>query len=123
MKNYEIVFIVHPDQSEQIQSMIERYSSLVTDGKGLVHRTEDWGRRQLAYPIQKLAKAHYICMNIECSQDILDELENSFRYNDAILRHLLIKKKKPVTDLSIMMKSVKKEEANSLLDEDIDQSE
>jgi small subunit ribosomal protein S6 len=111
MRHYEVVFIVHPDQSEQVPAMVERYQTMVTGSGGQVHRTEDWGRRQLAYPIQKLVKAHYVCLNIECSQAILDELEHSFRYNDAVLRHLVIKTKKAQTTPSLMMKSVEREEA------------
>ncbi|WKU20656.1 30S ribosomal protein S6 [Advenella alkanexedens] len=111
MRHYEVVFIVHPDQSEQVPAMIERYQALVTGNNGVVHRLEDWGRRQLAYPIQKLVKAHYVCMNIECNQETLDELEHSFRYNDAVLRNLIIKTSKAHTDASIMMKSVEREEA------------
>lgn len=111
MRHYEIVFIVHPDQSEQVPGMVERYQALVTADGGKVHRLEDWGRRQLAYPIQKLVKAHYVCMNIECGQTALDELEHAFRYNDAVLRHLVVKTKKAETEPSIMMKSVEREEA------------
>lgn len=111
MRHYEVVFIVHPDQSEQVPAMIERYQSMVTGNGGQIHRLEDWGRRQLAYPIQKLVKAHYVCMNIECGQTVLDELEHSFRYNDAILRHLVIKTTKAHTAASVMMKSVEREEA------------
>ncbi len=111
MRHYEVVFIVHPDQSEQVPAMVERYQTLVTGQGGTVHRLEDWGRRQLAYPIQKLAKAHYVCLNIECGQATLDELENSFRFNDAVLRHLVIKAKKAQTAPSLMMKSVEREEA------------
>lgn len=111
MRHYEVVFIVHPDQSEQVPAMIERYQTLVTSNGGQVHRLEDWGRRQLAYPIQKLVKAHYVCLNIECGHATLDELEHSFRYNDAILRHLVIKTKKAETVPSIMMKSVERDEA------------
>lgn len=111
MRHYEVVFIVHPDQSEQVPAMIERYQAVVTGNGGKVHRLEDWGRRQLAYPIQKLVKAHYVCFNIECGQPELDELEHSFRYNDAILRHLIIKTKVAVTEPSVMMKSVEREEA------------
>ncbi|CAE32411.1 30s ribosomal protein s6 [Bordetella bronchiseptica RB50] len=111
MRHYEVVFIVHPDQSEQVPAMVERYQALVTGQSGTVHRLEDWGRRQLAYPIQKLVKAHYVCMNIECGQATLDELEHSFRYNDAVLRHLVIKTKKAPAAPSIMMKSVEREEA------------
>ena len=114
MRHYEIVFIVHPDQSEQVPAMVERYQAMVTADGGKVHRLEDWGRRQLAYPIQKLVKAHYVCMNIECSQNVLDELEHTFRYNDAVLRHLVIKASKPETEPSIMMKSVEREEARKV---------
>ena len=111
MRNYEVVFIVHPDQSEQVPAMVERYQTLVTSQGGKIHRLEDWGRRQLAYPIQKLVKAHYVCFNIECGQATLDELEHSFRYNDAVLRHLVIKTKAAQTAPSIMMKQVEREEA------------
>jgi len=111
MRHYEIVFIVHPDQSEQVPAMIERYQALVTADGGKIHRLEDWGRRQLAYPIQKLVKAHYVCLNIECGQTALDELEHAFRYNDAVLRHLVVKTKKAETAPSLMMKSVDREEA------------
>ncbi|ALM81964.1 30S ribosomal protein S6 [Bordetella sp. N] len=111
MRHYEVVFIVHPDQSEQVPAMVERYQALVTGQGGSVLRLEDWGRRQLAYPIQKLVKAHYVCLNIECGQATLDELEHSFRYNDAVLRHLVIKTKKGQSGASIMMKSVEREEA------------
>jgi small subunit ribosomal protein S6 len=112
MRHYEIVFIVHPDQSEQVPAMIERYKASVLARKGLVHRVEDWGRRQLAYMIQKLAKAHYVCMNIECDSETLAELETSFKFNDAVLRHLTVKVKKAETAASPMMKSVQKEDAN-----------
>jgi len=111
MRHYEVVFIVHPDQSEQVPAMIERYQSLITGQGGAVHRLEDWGRRQLAYPIQKLVKAHYVCLNIECNQATLDELAHAFRYNDAVLRHLLIKAKGAPEGASVMMKSVEREEA------------
>jgi small subunit ribosomal protein S6 len=107
MRHYEIVFIVHPDQSEQVPAMVERYRNLVTGKKGLIHRLEDWGRRQMAYPIQKVHKAHYVLMNIECDQETLDELEHAFRFNDAVLRHLTIKTKKAVTVPSAMMKEEK----------------
>ena len=96
MRHYEIVFIVHPDQSEQVPAMIERYRTLVTSKGGHIHRLEDWGRRQLAYPIQKIHKAHYVLMNIECNQETLDELEHAFRFNDAVLRHLTVKTKAAV---------------------------
>ncbi|NDY90548.1 30S ribosomal protein S6 [Ideonella livida] len=111
MRHYEIVLLIHPDQSEQVPAMLERYKSLVTNGGGKVHRVEDWGRRQLAYLIQKLAKAHYLCLNIECSKEVLAELETGFRFNDAVLRHLTVKLEKAETAPSVMMKSVEKEEA------------
>ncbi|MGA8148582.1 MAG: 30S ribosomal protein S6 [Gallionellaceae bacterium] len=107
MRHYEIVFIVHPDQSEQVPAMVERYRTLVTSKSGLIHRLEDWGRRQLAYPIQKIHKAHYVLMNIECNQETLDELEHAFKFNDAVLRHLIIKTKAAVTAPSAMMKEEK----------------
>lgn len=107
MRHYEIVFIVHPDQSEQVPAMIERYRTLVTSKSGLIHRLEDWGRRQLAYPIQKIHKAHYVLMNIECGQEVLDELEHAFKFNDAVLRHLTVKTKTAVTAPSAMMKEEK----------------
>ena len=107
MRHYEIVFIVHPDQSEQVPAMVERYKALVATHGGLIHRLEDWGRRQLAYPIQKLHKAHYVLMNIECNGEALAELEHGFKFNDAVLRHLTIKMKKAVTTPSPMMKEEK----------------
>ncbi len=107
MRHYEIVFIVHPDQSEQVPAMIERYKTLVTGRNGQIHRLEDWGRRQLAYPIQKVHKAHYVLMNIECDGEALIELEHAFKFNDAVLRHLTIKMKKAVTAPSPMMKEEK----------------
>ncbi len=117
MRHYEVVFIVHPDQSEQVPAMIERYQSLITSQEGTIHRLEDWGRRQLAYPIQKLVKAHYVCMNIECGQPTLDELEHSFRYNDAVLRHLVIKTNTAPSGASVMMKSVERDEARKVATE------
>ncbi len=111
MRHYEIVFIVHPDQSEQVPAMIDRYKATLAAAGGKVHRIEDWGRRQMAYMIDKLAKAHYVCMNIECDQKTLDELEHAFKFNDAVLRHLIIKTKKAETEPSIMMKEVQREEA------------
>ena len=107
MRHYEIVFIVHPDQSEQVPAMVERYKALVATHGGQVHRLEDWGRRQLAYPIQKLHKAHYVLMNIECNGEVLAELEHGFKFNDAVLRHLTIKMKRAMTDPSPMMKEEK----------------
>ncbi len=112
MRHYEIVFIVHPDQSEQVPAMIDRYKTMVTNRSGKIHRVEDWGRRQLAYMIQKLAKAHYVCMNIECDNETLTELETAFKFNDAVLRHLTVKMKKAETGPSPMMKSVQKEESS-----------
>ena len=111
MRHYEIVFIVHPDQSEQVSAMIDRYKATLAAAGGKIHRMEDWGRRQMAYMIDKLAKAHYVCMNIECDQKTLDELEHAFKFNDAVLRHLIIKTKKAETEPSIMMKEVQREEA------------
>ena len=111
MRHYEICFIVHPDQSEQVPAMIERYKAAVESHGGKIHRLEDWGRRQLAYPIEKLVKAHYVLMNIERGPEVLEELENNFRYNDAVLRHLTVKMKKAETEPSPMMKAVEKEEA------------
>jgi small subunit ribosomal protein S6 len=111
MRHYEICFIVHPDQSEQVPAMIDRYKAMIATGNGKLHRIEDWGRRQLAYPIEKLVKAHYVLMNIECDGKTLDELEHAFRYNDAVLRHLTIKMKKAETTASPMMKVVEREEA------------
>ncbi|MDB1144913.1 MAG: 30S ribosomal protein S6 [Alcaligenaceae bacterium] len=105
MRHYEVVLIVHPDQSEQVPAMVERYQAMVTSKEGKIHRTEDWGRRQLAYPIQKLVKAHYVCLNIECAQGTVDELEHSFRYNDAVLRHLILQTKNAPEGASIMMKT------------------
>ena len=107
MRHYEIVFIVHPDQSEQVPAMIERYRGIVTARNGHVHRLEDWGRRQLAYLIQKVHKAHYVLMNIECDQETLDELDHAFKFNDAILRHLTIKMDEPLTAPSPMMREEK----------------
>jgi small subunit ribosomal protein S6 len=111
MRHYEVVLIIHPDQSEQVPAMIERYKSLIQNAGGKVHRLEDWGRRQLAYNIEKLAKAHYLCMNIECNQATLEELEHGFKFNDAVLRHLAIKKEAAQTEPSVMMKTVEREEA------------
>ncbi|MCK6413292.1 MAG: 30S ribosomal protein S6 [Azonexus sp.] len=112
MRHYEIVFIVHPDQSEQVPGMVERYRSIVTAKGGSIHRLEDWGRRQLAYPIQKIHKAHYVLMNIECDGETLNELEHAFKFNDAVLRHLTVKMKAAVTTPSPMMKE---EKAKSLI--------
>ncbi len=107
MRHYEIVFIVHPDQSEQVPAMIDRYKATITNHQGQIHRLEDWGRRQLAYPIQKVHKAHYVLMNIECSDEALNELETAFKFNDAVLRHLTIRTKKAISTPSPMMKEEK----------------
>jgi len=107
MRHYEIVFIVHPDQSEQVPAMVERYRGMVSAREGKIHRLEDWGRRQLAYPIQKMHKAHYVLMNIECDQETLDELNHAFRFNDAVLRHLVVNMTEAVTTPSPMMKEEK----------------
>jgi len=104
-RHYEIVFLVHPDQSEQVPAMIERYKTLIENGNGKIHRLEDWGRRQLAYPIQKLVKAHYVLMNVEINQVVLDELSENFRFNDAVLRNLIIKRDEADTEPSFIMKS------------------
>ena len=117
MRHYEIVFIVHPDQSEQVPAMVERYSSIVTAKGGKVHRTEDWGRRQLAYPIEKVAKAHYVLMNIECGQAEMDELDHAFRFNDAVLRHLVVAMRKAETGPSPMIKVIQREEARKAASE------
>ncbi len=115
MRHYEVVFIVHPDQSEQVPAMIERYRTLVTSKKGTMHRLEDWGRRQLAYPINKIHKAHYVLMNIECDQATLEELEHGFKFNDAVIRHLTFSTKAAKTDPSPMMKE---EKSKSVLSND-----
>lgn len=107
MRHYEVVFIVHPDQSEQVPAMVERYKTMITEAGGKIHRLEDWGRRQLAYPINKIHKAHYVLMNIETSPEVVDELETAFRFNDAVLRHLTIKTKHAVTEASPMLKDEK----------------
>jgi small subunit ribosomal protein S6 len=113
MRHYEIVFIVHPDQSEQVPAMVERYKGVIAARNGIVHRLEDWGRRQLTYPLQKVHKAHYVLMNIECDQETVDELNNSFKFSDAVLRHLIVKMTKAVTEPSPMMKE---EKSRSLLE-------
>ncbi|MGE4350159.1 MAG: 30S ribosomal protein S6 [Candidatus Berkiella sp.] len=113
MSHYEIVLLVHPDQSEQVPAMIERYRSILEKAAGAMHRLEDWGRRQLAYPVKKVHKAHYILMNIECNNDILNELKHSFRYNDAILRNLIIKRKDAITDMSAILRPEDEKDKNS----------
>ncbi len=111
MRHYEVVFMVHPDQSEQVQAMIERYKQMIEARSGKMHRIEDWGRLQLAYPIQKIAKAHYVLMNIELDQEGLDELENAFRFNDAVLRHLTVRMPKAETGPSLMQKRIQRDES------------
>ena len=109
MRHYEVVFLVHPDQSEQVPAMVERYKAIVEGEGGAVHRLEDWGRRQLAFPIQKVHKAHYVLMNVEASNDAMDELTTTFRYNDAIIRNLVMRRDEPVTEESIIMKQEKEQ--------------
>ncbi len=109
MRHYEIVFLVHPDQSEQVPAMVEKYQGMVTGSGGVVHRTEDWGRRQLAHPIHKAHKAHYVLMNVECNNEVLDEIRSAFRFNDAVLRHLVISRQKAVTEASPMAVAVEEE--------------
>ena len=110
MRHYEIVLLIHPDQSEQVPAMLERYKALIAAAGGTVHRVEDWGRRQLAYLIQKLAKAHYLCLNIECRKETLAELETGFRFNDAVLRSLTVAREAAITTPSVMMKNSDKED-------------
>nr|QXF14419.1 30S ribosomal protein S6 [uncultured bacterium] len=105
MRHYEIVFMVHPDQSEQVNGMIERYTTSITEAGGIVHRLEDWGRRQLAYPINKLHKAHYVLMNIETEQNVIDDLETAFRFNDAVIRNMIMRTKSAVTEASVIAKA------------------
>jgi len=113
MRHYEICFLVHPDQSEQVPAMLERYRGLIEEKGGSIHRLEDWGRRQLAYPIVKLHKAHYVLMNIECDNDTLDELEGVFRFNDAVLRHLTIRRQEAVTEQSEILKAREEKDRSS----------
>ena len=111
MRHYEIVLLIHPDQSEQVPAMLERYKGMIVAGGGSVHRVEDWGRRQLIYLIQKLGKAHYLCINIEASQAVMEEIEHAFKFNDAVLRHLTVAKSKAETAPSVMMKTVERDES------------
>ena len=113
MRHYEIVFLVHPDQSDQVPAMTERYRSIIEQGNGKIHRLEDWGRLQLAYPIQKIHKAHYVLMNIECNQEVLEELTSSFRFNDAVIRNMVIVAKRAETEKSAMLKMIEQEDADS----------
>ena len=110
MRHYEVVFLVHPDQSEQVPAMIERYRSMIESNQGAIHRLEDWGRRQLAYPINKVHKAHYVLMNIECDQATLDQLNNAFRFNDAVIRDLVFRREKAITEPSPLAKSKEQEQ-------------
>ncbi len=109
MRHYEIVFLVHPDQSEQVSAMLERYRAIIESGNGSIHRLEDWGRRQLAYPINKIHKAHYVLMNIECDGEVLEQLNHAFRFNDAVIRNLVIKRDKAVTEPSPLIRSEEEE--------------
>ena len=111
MRHYEIVFLVHPDQSEQVPAMVERYQGMVTEANGTIHRTEDWGRRQLAHPINKIHKAHYVLMNVECDFAVIEEIKGAFRFNDAVLRHLVMARKDAVTEASPMAVAVAEEKA------------
>jgi small subunit ribosomal protein S6 len=113
MRHYEVVFLVHPDQSEQVSAMIERYRSGIETKGGKIHRLEDWGRRQLAYPINKIHKAHYVLMNIECNAEALEELESAFRFNDAVIRNLVIRRDEAITEVSHLAKSQEEEERDS----------
>ena len=113
LRHYEVVFMVHPDQSEQVPAMIERYKGLIENGGGTVHRLEDWGRRQLAYPINNLVKAHYVLFNVEADQNVLNELVEGFRFNDAVLRHLVVRRDEADTEPSFILKSKEKDDAKS----------
>ena len=117
MRHYEIVFMVHPNQSEQVSAMVERYTSLIEGAEGKIHRLEDWGRRQMAYPINNAHKAHYVLMNVECTQEALDELENLFRYNDAVLRSMVIRRKEAITEVSPIKAAEAREERKPRRDE------
>ena len=118
MRHYEIVFLVHPDQSEQVPAMVDRYRSMIEGDGGRIHRLEDWGRRQLAYPIAKVHKAHYVLMNVECGQKVLEEIVDAFRFSDAVLRHLVIKMEGAVTEPSPMAKSAEDKERGERDDRD-----
>ena len=105
MRHYEVVFLVHPDQSDQVQAMVDRYRAMIEEDGGKIHRLEDWGRRQLAYPINKIHKAHYVLMNVECSQPVLEEMQSAFRFNDAVIRNLIIQRDGPETEPSPLIRS------------------
>lgn len=111
MRHYEIVFLVHPDQSEQVPAMVEKYQGMATGSGGAVHRTEDWGRRQLAHPIHKAHKAHYVLMNVECTHEVIEEIRSAFRFNDAVLRHLIMGRQKAITEASPMAVAVEEEKS------------
>jgi len=111
MRHYEIVFLVHPDQSEQVPAMVERYRASIENSGGTIHRLEDWGRRQLAFPINKIHKAHYVLMNVECGSEALAEIESAFRFNDAVLRNLVIRRKEAITETSHLAKEEERDEA------------
>ncbi|WLF84579.1 30S ribosomal protein S6 [Moraxella sp. ZY210820] len=121
MRHYEIVLLVHPDQSDQVGGMVERYTNLIQEANGQIHRLEDWGRRQLAYPINKIHKAHYVLFNIECAQTTLDELEELFRYNDAIIRSLVIRRSNAITEESLLAKSAEEKRARKAQREEAQQ--
>ena len=121
MRHYEVVFMVHPDQSEQVPAMIERYRALIEGQNGTIHRLEDWGRRQLAYPINKMHKAHYVLMNIECGSETREELENAFRFNDAVMRNLIVNQKRAVTEASPLAKSDERDEARPAAEAPVEQ--
>lgn len=122
MRHYEIVFLVHPDQSEQVPAMVEKYRSMIEGADGKVHRLEDWGRRQLAYPINKIHKAHYVLMNVECTREILDEIESAFRFNDAVLRHMTIRREEAITEVSPLVKKDDEDERPSRRRDERDES-
>lgn len=117
MRHYEIVFMVHPDQSDQVQAMVDRYRAMIEEDGGKIHRLEDWGRRQLAYPINKVHKAHYVLMNVECSQPVLEEMQSAFRFNDAVIRNLIIQKDGPETEPSPLIRSRDERETRDERDE------
>ncbi|SEG71927.1 30S ribosomal protein S6 [Marinobacterium lutimaris] len=123
MRHYEIVFLVHPNQSEQVPAMIERYKALIEGANGQIHRLEDWGRRQMAYPINNVHKAHYVLMNVECGQEELDELANLFRYNDAVLRNMVIRCKEAITELSPIKAAEAREDRKPRREERSDKQE
>ena len=123
MRHYEIVFLVHPDQSEQVPAMIDRYRSIIESNGGSIHRLEDWGRRQLAYPINKIHKAHYVLMNVECGQEEMTELESAFRFNDAVLRNMVIKCKAAITEMSPLAKEKEDEKPARRVEADSDSDE